>query len=134
MQGFGGNYSQVTAQKLNSFEQNVVYRIVGQAVKDDFALAAAFDDSGAFQKAELMGDGGLVEIENAGDVGDAQFADGERGQDLYPRIIGKDGKKAHDPFENIPLRDVIFDETLCAFVEKKHLRHMYFLLYVSSEI
>lgn len=44
----------LTAQKLYSFEQNVVDGVVCKTVKDDFSLSAAFDDARTLQKSELM--------------------------------------------------------------------------------
>lgn len=96
LQGFARKYSQLTAQKLDSLEKDVVDGVVRQAVKNHFALAAAFDDARAFEEAELMGDGGLIEVENAGQIGDAKLADGEGGENFHPRVVGKDGKKAHE--------------------------------------
>ena len=64
-----------------------------------------------------MGNRRLVDIQNPRKIGNAKFANRKRGKNFYPRIIGKNRKKAHNAVENIPLRNVILDQTLRAFIE-----------------
>ena len=68
-----------------------------------------------------MGDRRLIEREDAGKIGDAQFGDRERRQQFQSRRIRKDGEKAHEGGERFPFRDALRNDAARAAVQKQRL-------------
>jgi len=55
--------------------------VIGGAVVDFFALAAADDEAAVSQRAQVVGDGGAGHFEHSGDIDDALFAVAEEPED-----------------------------------------------------
>ena len=61
-------------QKLGAF-------VVGGFVVHFFAVAAAGDESGAFELLEMMADGGTAHVDHCGNIYDALFTMAEKPED-----------------------------------------------------
>jgi hypothetical protein len=72
---------------MNAHIQNAVDMVVVERIEYSFSASARLDELGAFQHAELMGNGGLRQSQQACDIADAQLGLAERVENTDPRRI-----------------------------------------------
>ena len=72
---------------VNAHIQNAVDMVVVERIEYGFSASARLDELGAFQHAELMGNGGLRQIQKACDVANAKLRLFERIKNADPRGI-----------------------------------------------
>ena len=111
-------------EEFHALEHDVVDEVVRERIENDFTVAVSLDHARILQKAKLVADRRLIDAQDPRDVRDAHFGDGERGKNTDARRVGKDGKKAHQPRQNLPLGDVSLDHILRASVQKQGLHHV----------
>ena len=121
------------SQEFDAFEQNVVHRIVFQAVKDDLAESRRLYDTHVFQVSELMRHRRLIDVQHARDVRHAHFRDGERRQNAHARRVGENRKEPDEPLEDLAFGHVLFHKRLRAPVQKQRIFHFALLSALTRE-
>ncbi len=69
---------------FDTLQDDVVDMIIIQGIVDGLAVAAVFDQLGVFEETKLMGDGGLVHLQEFADLGHASFLFKETIEDADP--------------------------------------------------
>ena len=69
---------------FNTLRYYVVYMIIVEGVEYRFSFPAVFDQLGVFEETKLMGDGGLVHLQEFADLGHASFLFKETIEDADP--------------------------------------------------
>jgi hypothetical protein len=72
---------------VNAHIQNAVDMVVVERIEYGFSVSARLDELGAFQHAELMGNGGLRQSQQACDIANAKLGLAERVENTDPRRI-----------------------------------------------
>jgi hypothetical protein len=72
---------------VNAHIQNAVDMVVVERIEYGFSASARLDELGAFQHAELMGNGGLRQSQQACDITNAKLGLAERVENTDPRRI-----------------------------------------------
>ncbi len=80
---------------------DLVERGFGEAAGAAGSVNAGEDEAGVFENPEVLGHGGLGDLEGLGELGDRGFAESETGEDGASGGVGEGGEGGVEVFHNV---------------------------------